>query len=119
MAKATRKGLLGRILGRSIKGDTDMSTDTPVVITGDVPDHDLPVEHRDDFMLLSRAINAADMIGVMANTRKAAMVGMSNLAESDPERMAEIITEAGAFGAGPLRKVIMELAGYGRARASS
>lgn len=109
--KATRKGVMGRILGRKGK-----ATDESPVVTEDVPEADLSVEDSDGFMLLSRAINFADGLGVQASTRRAAMTGMDKLAERDPSRMREIIGEVGAHGAGPLKAAIMELAAVGRAR---
>lgn len=111
MAKATRRSVLARIMGRAVK-------ETPVcdgpVINHVIPDAELPVQNTVDFLLLQRTIDAADGVGVKANTRQAAIRGMDVLAEADPERMRAIIREGGAFGAAALKAAIMELAGYGR-----
>lgn len=109
--KATRKGVLGRLFGRKVK-----ATDSRPVVTDVVPDADLSVHETEGFQLLGRAINRADHLDIKASTRRAAMDGMSRLAESDPGRMREIIREAGACGAASLRAAIMELAAVGRAR---
>lgn len=110
--KATRKGLLGRLVGRKVK-----AVDVLPVVTDDVPAAELSVGETVEFLLLGRAIDRADHTGAHAGTRRAALQGMNVLAERDPKRMQAIIAQVGSMGATPLRAAIMELAAVGRAQA--
>lgn len=123
MAKSLPKWILDRMRGRQQErkdaaGEAALSGRKPAV-TGVIPDDELPVQHRDAFMLLARSINMADSLGIKASTRRAALAGMTTLAEVDPGRMAAILDEAGAHGMVSLKTAILELAGYGRARVSA
>lgn len=110
--KATNKGILARLSG---KGRKDRPVDTAPVIVGEVPAECLEVHETDEYTLLRVAIDRADRIGVMASTREAAKVGMDVLCRVDAPRMRELIVASGAMTGDALKRVIMELAGTGRA----
>lgn len=108
--KASTKAVLARLVGRRAR-----VVDVQPVITDVVPETELDVHETDAYTLLYAAIDRADSIDVKATTRHAALVGMEVLAESEPEELATIIKDAGAFGEDALKTAIMRLVGYGRA----